>query len=124
MLEAAALGASIRHFRELARAAGCGAFTQRQGRRVLRQKTMALEELRGSAGAEARSNLDRTESPTFFGARRRWMRAGGCRATREVPIGRARQNHERADQREEHAAVLPGESSIRLTLMQASGRTR
>jgi len=67
MLEAAAIRASIRQLRERARAACGGAFTQGQVRRVLRQESVALEELRGSACSKARPNLDGTEPSALFG---------------------------------------------------------
>jgi hypothetical protein len=128
MLEAAAVRASIRQLRERARAPCRGAFTQRQRRRVLRQEAVALQELRGSTGSEARPNLDGAESTAFLGSAvlgaRRRLRAGYGRATREEPIRRTRQSHERADQREKHAAVLPKESSIQQNLSQAPDRTR
>jgi len=69
-----------------------------------------LKELRGAAGAEPRPDLDGTEPSAFFRARR-GIRFG-FRATSDEPTRRTRCNHERADQREEHAAILPGESSI------------
>ena len=124
MIEAAAVGASVRQLRKRARAPCYGAFTQRQGGRVLRQETLALKELRGSACSEAGPNLDGTESSTFFGERRRPIRAGCCRPTMDEPVRRARRNHEQADQREEHVAILPGESFIRRTVPHAPDRTR
>jgi len=113
LIETAAVRASIRQLRKRARAAFCGAFRERQFGRILRQKTVAMQELRGSTCFEGRPNLDGAESSALFGlgpfrARRR-IRSGRCRATRDVPVGATRQGHERADQREEHAAVLPNE---------------
>lgn len=100
VVQTASVAASIGQLRERARAPRHAALRQRQGRRVLCQKTVPVERACGAAGAAARPNLDGAEASALCRTGRRFWLA--CCTARDKPVGRTRCEDERGNERKDH----------------------